>query len=359
MIKALNSLPQDIKPKIYIFSDKESDFSELQRNLDYPFLTYWPYVTKSKLVRAINRFWRSVFQRNLFDNRPKNNSLDILFPSNFHSFFQRVAAEKKVHWIPDFQEHHLPDFFTSEEIEKRKKRQLAISEKASEIVFSSVDAMRDFNKLYHSSAVKRRTLHFAVSHDFGFRQLDYRELLQRYAIPEKYFICANQFWVHKNHGLVIDAIELIQKNGGRVNLIFTGKEYDYRNPKYPSLMKQRVSEKKLEHCVFFLGFIPRDHMLKLMEHSLAVIQPSLFEGWSTVIEDAKAMSKMIFASNLPVHEEQLYTYPNKAFFNPYSPADLKDRLLDFESSSNELLYYNYQTDVIKYANEIMELTKAK
>ena len=31
--------------------------------------------------------------------------------------------------------------------------------------------------------------------------------------------------------------------------------------------------------------------LRLMKESLGVIQPSLFEGWSTVIEDAKALNK--------------------------------------------------------------------
>ena len=38
---------------------------------------------------------------------------------------------------------------------------------------------------------------------------------------------------------------------------------------------------------------------------MAVAQPSLFEGWSTIVEDAKTLGKPIFVSDLPVHREQL------------------------------------------------------
>ncbi len=39
----------------------------------------------------------------------------------------------------------------------------------------------------------------------------------------------------------------------------------------------------------FLGFIDRGEQLQLMKNSIAIVQPSLFEGWSTVVEDTKAM----------------------------------------------------------------------
>ena len=45
-------------------------------------------------------------------------------------------------------------------------------------------------------------------------------------------------------------------------------------------------------------------MLVLMRASLAVINPSKFEGWSTTVEEAKYSGKKIILSNLPVHNEQ-------------------------------------------------------
>jgi hypothetical protein len=41
-----------------------------------------------------------------------------------------------------------------------------------------------------------------------------------------------------------------------------------------------------------------------------LLQPSRYEGWSTAVEDAKALGKIILVSDLTVHREQLpSTYP--------------------------------------------------
>ena len=44
-----------------------------------------------------------------------------------------------------------------------------------------------------------------------------------------------------------------------------------------------------------------------MKNSIFVLQPSLFEGWGTVVEDAKALDKIIVMSDIKVHYEQKNT----------------------------------------------------
>jgi glycosyltransferase involved in cell wall biosynthesis len=61
-----------------------------------------------------------------------------------------------------------------------------------------------------------------------------------------------------------------------------------------------------------------------MRESRAVIQPSLFEGWSTVIEDAKALGVPVIASDLPVHLEQLGK--EGAFFSRTDATELADKI---------------------------------
>ena len=41
-----------------------------------------------------------------------------------------------------------------------------------------------------------------------------------------------------------------------------------------------------------------------MRHSLALINPSYFEGWSTSVEEAKSLGKRVILSDIPVHREQ-------------------------------------------------------
>ena len=59
-----------------------------------------------------------------------------------------------------------------------------------------------------------------------------------------------------------------------------------------------------------------------MRHSLAVIQPSLFEGWSTVVEDARCLGKKMILSDFPVHLEQ--DPPESVFFDRNSPEQLAE-----------------------------------
>ncbi len=42
-----------------------------------------------------------------------------------------------------------------------------------------------------------------------------------------------------------------------------------------------------------------------MRATAAIVQPSLFEGWSALVEESRSLGKVIFASDIPMHREQL------------------------------------------------------
>jgi hypothetical protein len=44
-----------------------------------------------------------------------------------------------------------------------------------------------------------------------------------------------------------------------------------------------------------------------MRTAAVIIQPSRFEGWSTVVQDAKALGRPLLCSDIPVHHEQAPT----------------------------------------------------
>jgi glycosyltransferase involved in cell wall biosynthesis len=66
-----------------------------------------------------------------------------------------------------------------------------------------------------------------------------------------------------------------------------------------------------------------------MQNSVALINPSLFEGWSSSVEEAKSLGKRIILSDIPVHKEQ--DPPGGRFFFPdraESLADLMQEILE-------------------------------
>jgi glycosyltransferase involved in cell wall biosynthesis len=105
---------------------------------------------------------------------------------------------------------------------------------------------------------------------------------------------------------------------------FSGKEVDPRAPGYTPFLRKKVAEWGLTEQVRFLGFMPREDQVVAMREAQAIIQPSRFEGWSTVIEDAKALNQYIIASSLRVHKEQLTK--NADFFDPSDYENLSGLL---------------------------------
>jgi len=59
-------------------------------------------------------------------------------------------------------------------------------------------------------------------------------------------------------------------------------------------------------------------------NAVSVINPSLFEGWSSTVEEVKSIGKNIILSNLEVHREQYP--PGGVFFNPHDHNELSEIL---------------------------------
>jgi hypothetical protein len=84
---------------------------------------------------------------------------------------------------------------------------------------------------------------------------------------------------------------------------------------------------------------------------MSYIQPSLFEGWSTTVEDAKCLNQHVLLSDIPVHREQL-TY-NVDFFNPHDPIDLADKMEKIISGNTTHRPANYGDNIKGFGKDII------
>jgi glycosyltransferase involved in cell wall biosynthesis len=140
-------------------------------------------------------------------------------------------------------------------------------------------------------------------------------------------------------------------------VVFTGKEFDFRSPDYTTHLKNYVEQNGLSPYVKFLGFIDRKEQLQLMNHALAIIQPSLFEGWSTVVEDAKAMNQFLLVSDIPVHREQLKQ--QAYFFNPQESQDLINLLLRYLDEMPTKQGQSYHVSIEQFARNFLSIIRFK
>lgn len=248
--------------------------------------------------------------------------IDLFFPVNSNV----IDSAKAVSWIPDFQHLYLPHLFSAEARTDRDRRYAEIAERAAHVVFSSQDAARDFERYNRRKHARVHVLPFYSMPDEQCFQQNPQAVAARYNLPEKFLICCNQFWEHKNHPTLFSAIKILRDHGVHVKLVCTGALQESRNPEYINKIRDLLISLGIQDLVHILGEIPRSDQLQLMRAALAVVQPSLFEGWSTVVEDARAFGKFIFLSDLKVHREQA---PRDAiYFDPQSPMVLAEKIVD-------------------------------
>lgn len=232
---------------------------------------------------------------------------------------------KTIGWIPDFQHVRSPEFFNPKELRYRDLEFMSLCERCDNVIVSSECARTDFYAFAPKHANKAKLLRFVASPMPLVSAASLSELQRLYSFNSPFFLLPNQFWAHKNHRVVLSALQLLKRRGEPLLVLATGSSEDHRNPSFFRSLMQYAADCDVLDCFRVLGIVPFDHLVGLMQHSIAFINPSKFEGWSTSVEEAKSMGKQIVLSDIPVHREQA---PERgSFFPPEDPAALGETML--------------------------------
>lgn len=351
LISALAFLPDEQRPIINVVCEDKYEFNELEQITKYPYLSFshqnW---NRRLIVRIIEKILSLIYPfhfGSLQGFKISETRNKVIFP-----VISRVQVKDRTGalvWIPDFQEKYYSHLFSNADIKNRNKFCMCAIHNNVPIVFSSQNAQEDFFKFYPKAKNETYVLPFAVTlPDFSHENIE--GLKRKYGITKKYFFCANQFWEHKNHLFLFEAFRKLKLLGGDFQLVCSGALKDYRNSNYANQIKSFLVENNMEDDIRILGFIERTEQLCLMEHSYSMIQPSLFEGWSTVVEDAKALNKFIFLSNLKVHLEQAPL--NVCYFNPTDVEELVDKMLSVTPTQK---FFDYSKNIVGFGDKFIRI----
>ena len=228
--------------------------------------------------------------------------IDVVFEPA--TYFGWRLGKPVIAWFPDFQHRTLPKMFSRRAFWKREigYRLQIMSRRA--IMVSSQDALHTCERLYPTTSGRIRAVRFAVPSTPLGSALDERAIADRYGLPLRYFYMPNQFWEHKNHLLVLEALALLRERGVEVVVAASGLELEPRNPNHIPRLRSRIGQLGLEQQFKVLGLIPYAHVAALMRASVAMLNPSLSEGWSTTVEEARSNGVPLVLSDLAVHKEQ-------------------------------------------------------
>lgn len=139
----------------------------------------------------------------------------------------------------------------------------------------------------------------------------------RLDIPEKYIFYPAQFWKHKNHARLLEALALLKKEDVCVHLVCSGTSKNG----YEDVQRQ-IQELHLEEQVTILGYVSNEEMVALYQHARALVMPTF--GGPTNIPQLEA-----FVLGCPVATSRIFGIPEQVgdaalLFNPADVDEIAD-----------------------------------
>ncbi|MDO8621222.1 MAG: glycosyltransferase family 1 protein [Candidatus Levybacteria bacterium] len=138
-------------------------------------------------------------------------------------------------------------------------------------------------------------------------------------LKKPYFLSVGNAYPHKNIERLIDAFSGLRQNDTK--LILVGKEnFFYKR------LKEKVAKMKLEKNILFFGEATDEELSQLYKNALALVMPSLMEGFGLPALEAMENRCLVLASDIPSLKE---TCGDAAiYFDPYNIKDIARKMED-------------------------------
>lgn len=129
------------------------------------------------------------------------------------------------------------------------------------------------------------------------RRIDVRA---KYSIEGDYIYYPAQFWPHKNHVYILEAIKILKQKEIELTAVFSGS--DKGNLHY---VMQYAKQIGVSEQVKFIGFVPPEEIYSLYENALALVMPTYFGPTNLPPLEAFAIGVPVIYSNLEDMKEQV------------------------------------------------------
>ncbi len=126
-----------------------------------------------------------------------------------------------------------------------------------------------------------------------------------YRLPEHYLFYPAQFWPHKNHTRIVQALGLLkQEHRLRIPVVFCGTNTgEFRERAFSETMSI-AHQMGLEDQIHYLGYVPDEDMSSLYAEAVALVMPTFFGPTNIPVLEAWAFSCPVLTSDIRGIREQ-------------------------------------------------------
>lgn len=221
--------------------------------------------------------------------------------------------------VPDIQHEYFPQYFSTVELENRKKAfTTSILRSRTICAISNFTRQTLIEKL---NVAPNQIVVTPLAVDLQIAQPVQENVLAKYNLAPGYLFYPAATWPHKNHCNLIQALRLLRdRNDFSIDLVCTGAAKEAQNE-----IDAAVQQFGLTKQVHFLGFIPQEDLGSLYRNAAMLVFPSLFEGFGMPLLEAMACGCPVVCS----HSTSLPEVGGDAalYFDPLDPQSIAQTIL--------------------------------
>ena len=143
---------------------------------------------------------------------------------------------------------------------------------------------------------------------------------RRYPLPARYLFYPAQFWEHKNHIRLLQALDLIRHQVPDLQLVFVGSKKNAYSRVLAAMMDLDLGDR-----VHVLGYVPDQDMAGLYRRARGMIMPTFFGPTNIPPLEAMVIGCPMAVSNIYAMPEQVGDAA--LLFDPRSVEEIADAML--------------------------------
>lgn len=157
-------------------------------------------------------------------------------------------------------------------------------------------------------------------------EAELRRVAAAYGLPPRFFFYPAQFWRHKNHHLIVQALRLIaDRTGEAIPVVLCGAYTDaVRAATFIDVMNL-AEALGVRDRIHYLGWVPDCDVPALYHLSAGLVMPTLFGPTNIPVLEAWQYARPVITSDIPGLREQ--TGDAGLLVDPRDPGQLADAML--------------------------------
>ncbi len=309
------------------------------------------------------RFSSRLKLKTSFEQELERNNIDLIYFLSPSTLSLDLVAMNYVITVWDLCHRDTPEFPEVNNYREFENRELLYTKSLKKAVAILVDSQLGKDNVVKRYGIDEHRVYVApFLPSINSIETEYINIKQKYQIQNDYIYYPAQFWSHKNHVYIIDALVLLKARGVILTAIFSGSNKG--NLEYILLY---AKSQGVEDFVKYIGFAPNKEIYHLYKQSLALVMPSYFGPTNIPPLEAFAIGTPVIYSDLEGLRDQVR---NGALLcdlkNPDSLAKHLFELINFEDIKNQMIFNGNQRlcelqkiNIIEILNEIFDNFKIK